>query len=1071
MATFNVTTAQNIDELSGKTGGDTYNINGGTLTIDQDSRYGLNQSSTSSLGPVAISATLGGTLEVDARYVRIIPYDGGNTANAPAGGTTVSQGSASGKLICFMASITSAPIAPGAATPAAGFIKIKQWNGTAYQDNQAISFSAGSVTCNVNGTDKAGWITLVGDEAQTITGRRLGLMRFRGEWFDVGQTDGNRATTYQIPTAAEALYLSGVQVETGSGTGVYEWYPCVGSQTALLANIGTEEARGKVCWISSAGVLRFGHDGTNSTGGYCPPTGRNIRIPNIFLQNCTTGARGTNAVPNSTVATRYAFVASGAVISIDKVMCAWYALLQQAYSISLNNSGFNDTLRVEELATAADWSYLCVGNTAAQNNTGLNMSINLAGGTLSYSVFCRYTHAASSEYTCSLTDLDGWTFSNVTSRMIAATRSNGSTGEWILNRVKNTTWSNCKNIGGQMYMSACANVTINDIVYVDVPAGTTPNSNAMYVLTTSPGGCSNITLDGVSFGGLTLVQPYSGLFYGAGGVVKARIRNIGSAATPLDLGGARQDGVSWSRVTTTATVTKTAHGLKANDVIYVIVCSDTSAIAVGSKTVASAPTADTFTFTCTNGGASSGTLSYYPTMSGYVFYSANAPYDFKAQRCYTTHCRTSVFRVDNSVKKITVENVWGDFPTGPTVAGLNMHTKGVGGSSALTAQTNPVYGSHWLDYYSGDCPSNLSGVAWSRTTTTATVTSSGHGLRSGERVIVTVTSDAAAIVLGIKAITVISASQFTFTCLNAGAASGTLSFVPANGAIAIVANEASAETASYVTKDSGNPNFTASGTVYFPSIGDQMTWEMPYFCIGHGLFPIAEVIMGAGTLADYEILYQIDQGSGYSSWKNLSYRRTGAGGSGGSTTVTMTDTTGVAVNDYVFGTGIAPFAKVQSIDSGTNITVDIANTGAVSGTLRFNQLPSETVSDVSVGFKLKVRVIARVNASAAWSYLAIRTYSTSTDRSYQYPLDTATVQMTGLVTGSRVKATKVSDGTLLFNGAESGGSVLFNTTYIGAIRLEARQGSSAPYYRPFITQVTSVADETVSAVALQQLDQ
>lgn len=92
------------------------------------------------------------------------------------------------------------------------------------------------------------------------------------------------------------------------------------------------------------------------------------------------------------------------------------------------------------------------------------------------------------------------------------------------------------------------------------------------------------------------------------------------------------------------------------------------------------------------------------------------------------------------------------------------------------------------------------------------------------------------------------------------------------------------------------------------------------------------------------------------------------------------------------------------------------------------------------------------------------------DNGYQYDLDLATVSMTGLVTGSRVKATKVSDGTLLFNGAESSNTVSFQTNYVGSINLEARKASSAPYYKPFVTQVTSVADATVSAVALQQTD-
>lgn len=38
MATFTITLSQNIDSLVSKTGGDIYNVNGGTLTIDQDSR-------------------------------------------------------------------------------------------------------------------------------------------------------------------------------------------------------------------------------------------------------------------------------------------------------------------------------------------------------------------------------------------------------------------------------------------------------------------------------------------------------------------------------------------------------------------------------------------------------------------------------------------------------------------------------------------------------------------------------------------------------------------------------------------------------------------------------------------------------------------------------------------------------------------------------------------------------------------------------------------------------------------------------------------------------------------------
>ena len=69
MATYTITTAQNIDELATKTGGDVYNVNGGTLTVDQDSRYGLNQTTTASWATATISATLGGTIRIDRKSV------------------------------------------------------------------------------------------------------------------------------------------------------------------------------------------------------------------------------------------------------------------------------------------------------------------------------------------------------------------------------------------------------------------------------------------------------------------------------------------------------------------------------------------------------------------------------------------------------------------------------------------------------------------------------------------------------------------------------------------------------------------------------------------------------------------------------------------------------------------------------------------------------------------------------------------------------------------------------------------------------------------------------------------
>lgn len=83
----------------------------------------------------------------------------------------------------------------------------------------------------------------------------------------------------------------------------------------------------------------------------------------------------------------------------------------------------------------------------------------------------------------------------------------------------------------------------------------------------------------------------------------------------------------------------------------------------------------------------------------------------------------------------------------------------------------------------------------------------------------------------------------------------------------------------------------------------------------------------------------------------------------------------------------------------------------------------------------------------------------------------AQVSVVGLAAGSQVKVTKVSSGDVLFNGAESGGQISFSTTYIGAIRVDARKASASPYYKPWFSQANTVSGQTVEITALQELDE
>jgi hypothetical protein len=431
-----------------------------------------------------------------------------------------------------------------------------------------------------------------------------------------------------------------------------------------------------------------------------------------------------------------------------------------------------------------------------------------------------------------------------------------------------------------------------------------------------------------------------------------------------------------------------------------------------------------------------------------AFASNSSASNVKIQRCYCEHLRTNLYTSDNSAKTVLYESVWGDYVNAPVTAELNATVKMLRSSHAMTAQTNPVYGSHWFDTYVTNIPPNISSQSWTRATTTATITSNDHSLRTGDTVVVSVTSSVAAIVLGLKTITVTGANTFTFTCLNAGAASGTLSYVCPNGRIGLLMNEASGETSSYYSIDAGTPAFTAAGGLYMPTIGQQITFTMPYYLKGHSSFPVLEAIMAGGTIANYTITYAIDlnDGSGYSSYRNLYYPRAGGSGSSGASTFTVTDATGVEVGDYVWGTGIAPYAKVTNISSNT-ITVDIVNTATVSGVIRFNHIPSETSVSAANGAKIKIRIYTSTTNATAITSLYIWTNSTTSDRSQTYQLDSIALSLLGLQAGSDIVILDAGTDIERVNVDNNAGTT-YNYEYstLGLVDIGVFKAGYVPYY-------------------------
>lgn len=926
-----------------RTGGDVFNLSGFTLTIDEDTQYGKSGNNAAagtatSLGNITVDAAKGGTLNIDATKVWLIPFTGGS--GTLTAGTQITIGGVTCYTIGLYSALNVAPVLTGVA---AGWLKVTAASGT---PGTITSGTYAGYTITANGAAVRGWIELRGDEGSTITANRLGTVNITGSWFELGNTSGSSATTYQIPTNGMLLYIPAVWVDSdtvnitgaswsggvatytvashkftvgeeltvksvtpsgyngvdmvitavtattfsvamaanpgtwssGGTASVLEPYPCAGS--LAVASSTATDIRGKCCWVSTAGLLRFGSDGTN-TVGYVPSAGRRIVVPNIMTGSCLTTARNVNALPNATLATRYDFTTSGGgVVNISKANLNWYPSIAQAYSFSAKYVGVATQISLTEISQPMANVGIVVGQEAANTQTALILGLCYAGGTFNA---CTFTRAAlaTAVYINTVTDCSGFTFNRCRSES-RLLKANVGAGAWSLLRAVDCTWNDDQVIGAKNLLNGCLRVTFNNSRFADRIVLTT-NTTAATVNTWMEfvtAASYYVTLNGLDFFGIADVAPYCGTSLGMVNVAVAgcqnfKIRNIGTYAAPLNIG----------------------HTTAANSAGNVL-----------------------------------------------TIMASGAAADFLCQRIYVSNTRLNGFYYvsatvpDNSSTRITLENCFTDYADSADLNNmLNLTRKGIGGVPSVAAATG-IYGTHFFDCH---------------TSTTA-------------------------------------------------------------GRLCIIMNEPSSLTTSQVTL-TGGAAFTAGGGLYMPTIGMTATFELPYYCIGHTGFQNSAGIMAGGTATNYNYNYSIDKndGAGWSAMTTANYTAT---------------TLATALNGL---TGI----------------------------------------DAAKGFKLRLKITTTVGNTTAITSFYLLTSSTTTTQAYQYPLDTATVSVSGLVTGSRIVAKKVSDGTVLANMPESSGVATFTTDYIGAVSIEARKASGSPYYIPWNTQVTTISGSTVSATALQQLDE
>lgn len=519
-----ITTDTYLDDGTARTAGEAWTLNGAKLTIRTDTRWHADApaSMTGSLGNVTISSSYGGAYILDGTHVRWLAYDTGSST-VPAIGTTISQGGVSGYLLGVWASLTSAPTAVGASMPESGYIKFREVTGGAFTSGALSGISA-----SATGADVVGWIEIVHTQATAITVPRLGFFQTKGDWFYLGTTSGSAGQVVQIPTnGSTTTYCPGLWIETATAD-VYEFYPSMYAVGMNSTNLGTDE-RSKIVLMGTDGSCTIGHNGTDAVG-YVPPSGRKIRIPNVFLRQCGSTTRNTNAFPHATLATRPDFTTTNAgAIDIEYAYGDWYFSFAQAYTVKIKHSAVFETVVLAEIASTITIEDGGNGLSQSLDNRTLQLTSCFSGGAITDWTSFRHStgttdHATETIY-CS-----GQIYTRVKSGILGYARSTGY--PFQTTQSSNIKYVSCTQFNGPSAFTTCKNCEVTNIDHCDRFTGTTNATSGIYAIVISASS-DNIKVDGITFGlngSIANNHPYAGVV-SIGQSSNITIRNLGTRSS------------------------------------------------------------------------------------------------------------------------------------------------------------------------------------------------------------------------------------------------------------------------------------------------------------------------------------------------------------------------------------------------------------------------------------------------------------------------------------------------------------------------------------------------------------
>lgn len=538
MTTYNITDVKNISDLVTKTGSDTYNVNGGTLIIDSDTRYSKNSTDVGGtacpMGSITVSASLGGNFRVDTTYCRLIPFNNGSGV-MPAYETVVSQAGGSAQLLTVMSTRTGGVITkPGQAMPATGYLKVRLQSG---------SFVAGAMTgisCTTTDVDEQGWIFVTGVEQKGHSHPKLGTCLFKGQAFQVGVTSGVRGQTIQLPFVNAEVLVSypGVVMELTPGNTELEFY--ANAANSFTSDNHSLDSRCLTVDISNTGVLTIGLGRDGQPCGFLPPAGCKIWIPSIITQTTATTGFNVNKLPDSNMSKRYKsiFTSAGNLVA-EWVTGDWFWTVAQAYSCYMRHIHCADQYVIQEIYSEPDIDHLHQGisnytGTSYADGYGCTFQQNYFGGKIGYISALRLKSTSLSGYPTVLVNLYGkWTFKKIRSGNVGLPTA--ISGAVQINTCPNLTIDHVVSTTKRLLIMSCADLVIKKHTYADTPVGTTLTTQATHAVECH-GSCVNVLIgETVNWPDAPNVHPLNGLIFANSGKI-IKYRNAGTPATPYNAG-------------------------------------------------------------------------------------------------------------------------------------------------------------------------------------------------------------------------------------------------------------------------------------------------------------------------------------------------------------------------------------------------------------------------------------------------------------------------------------------------------------------------------------------------------